>query len=167
MTQVTSLRIALAILLIAAGSIASAWTFQALGFAPCDLCLKERLPYYVGMALAGAACLLAWRGPAALLPAAFGFIGLIFAASAIFGAYHAGVEWGFWPGPKDCTGPLDHTRSVNDFLIQLQTVKIVRCDAAALRIFSLSLAGWNAVISAALGLLAAAGLRSCVANHRV
>ncbi|SFK52522.1 disulfide bond formation protein B [Methylocapsa palsarum] len=157
----TPFRIALAILLIASGSIASAWTLQVLGFAPCELCLKERIPYYVGIALAGAACLLALNRSTALLPAAFGFIGLIFAASAIFGGYHAGVEWGFWPGPKDCTGPLDHTQSVNDFLTRLQTFKAVRCDAVAIRIFGLSLAAWNAVISVALAGLAAAGVGAC------
>jgi disulfide bond formation protein DsbB len=155
----TPFRAALAILLIASGSIAAAWIFQALGFAPCDLCLKERIPYYVGIALAGIACFLAWEGPAALLPAVFGFLGLLFASSAIFGTYHAGVEWGFWPGPKDCTGPLDHTRAINDFLAQLQTFKVVRCDAVAIRIFGLSLAAWNALISIALASLAMAGLR--------
>ena len=28
----------------------------------------------------------------------------LFLGSAVFGAYHAGVEWGFWPGPAGCTG---------------------------------------------------------------
>jgi len=36
----------------------------------------------------------------------------------------------------------------------------VRCDSAALRILGLSLAGWNAVISAGLAALAALGLRA-------
>ena len=31
-------------------------------------------------------------------------IAVIFAGSAVFGDYHAGVEWGFWPGPTSCTG---------------------------------------------------------------
>jgi disulfide bond formation protein DsbB len=46
---------------------------------------------------------------------------------------------------------------VNDFLKQLQTVKVVRCDAVAIRILGLSLAGWNAVISAGLFALAIMG----------
>ncbi|WP_026607524.1 disulfide bond formation protein B [Methylocapsa acidiphila] len=150
-------RISLAILLIAAGSIASAWIFEAAGYAPCELCLKERLPYYVGVPLAGVAVYCAATSRNAALAAAFAGLSFIFAASAGFGAYHAGVEWGFWPGPTDCTGPLDHAASVKDFLAELQRVKVIRCDAAAIRIVGLSLAGWNAVISTGLALLAFVG----------
>ncbi|WP_036260596.1 disulfide bond formation protein B [Methylocapsa aurea] len=159
MLNLTPVRIALVILLVASGSIVGALIFEALGYAPCELCLKERIPYYAGIALAGLALFLAAKGPASLLPAAFAGLALIFAASAAFGAYHAGVEWGFWPGPMDCTGVLDHTRSVEDFLKQLQTVKVVRCDAVAIRILGLSLAGWNAVISVGLAALAGWGAR--------
>jgi disulfide bond formation protein DsbB len=153
-------RIALAILLIAAGSIISAWIFEALGYAPCELCLQERIPYYLGVPAAALAVALAARGRRVLLLAAFASLALIFAASAGFGAYHAGVEWGFWPGPKDCTGPLDHIRSVADFRAELQRVKVLRCDAVAIRIIGLSLAGWNAIVSAGLALLALAGAQA-------
>jgi disulfide bond formation protein DsbB len=87
-------------------------------------------------------------------------LALIFAASAIFGAYHAGIEWGLWPGPQECTGPLDHARSTEDFLKQLQSVKVARCDAPALKLVGLSLAGWNALVSAGLAALAVVGLRA-------
>ena len=95
----------------------------------------------------------------ALLRATLAGLVLIFAASAVFGAYHAGVEWGFWAGPTECTGALNRAASVEDFVKQLQTVKVVRCDSAALRILGLSLAGWNAIISAGLAALAVRGLR--------
>jgi disulfide bond formation protein DsbB len=152
--------IALVILAIAVSSIAGAFGFEALGYAPCELCLKERIPYYAAIPFAGLAVLLAARGSKALLRAALCILALIFAGSAIFGAYHAGVEWGFWPGPLECSGPLDRARSVADFLKQLQSAKIARCDAPALRILGLSLAGWNAVVSAGLAALAVAGARS-------
>jgi disulfide bond formation protein DsbB len=152
--------IALVILAIAVSSIAAAFVFEALGYAPCELCLKERIPYYAAIPFAGLAVLFAARGPRSLLRAAFLALALIFAASAIFGAYHAGAEWGFWPGPTECTGPLDHARSTADFLKQLQSVKVTRCDAPALRILGLSLASWNALISAGLAALAMLGLRA-------
>ncbi|MEJ0092972.1 MAG: disulfide bond formation protein B [Methylocella sp.] len=158
MPVMTPFRIALFILLVAAGSIIGAWIFQALGYAPCELCLKERIPYYAGIALAALTVFLAAKGKTSLLPAAFAGLALIFAASAVFGVYHSGVEWGFWQGPSDCTGPLDHAASMGDFLTQLKTVKVVRCDAVAIRIFGLSLAGWNAVISAFLAALAVKAL---------
>jgi disulfide bond formation protein DsbB len=37
----------------------------------------------------------------------------------------------------------------------LETVKVVRCDEVSLRVFGLSLANWNILISAAIAALAA------------
>jgi disulfide bond formation protein DsbB len=151
--------LALAILALAVLSIAGAFIFEALGYAPCELCLKERIPYYAAIPLAGLAALFAAAGRKTLLRPAFATLAVIFAASAALGAYHAGIEWGFWGGPQECSGVLSRAASVGDFLAQLQSAKVVRCDAAALRILGLSLAGWNAVISAGLAGLAVAGLR--------
>lgn len=152
--------LALAILTIAGASIAGAFLFEAAGYAPCELCLKERIPYYAAIPIAGLALLFAVRGSHQLSRMAFSILALIFTASAVLGAYHAGVEWGFWPGPTECTGAYQHAGTVEEFLKQLETVKVVRCDSAALRIFGLSLAGWNTVISAALVALAIIGQRS-------
>jgi disulfide bond formation protein DsbB len=150
--------IALVILAIAVSSIMGAFLFEALGYAPCELCLMERIPYYAAIPFAGLAVLFAARGSKTLSRTAFVVLALIFTASAIFGAYHAGVEWGFWAGPTECTGLLDRAASGDDFLKQLQSVKVARCDAPALRILGLSLAGWNALISAGLVELAIVGL---------
>ena len=139
-------------------TIAGAFAFQAAGIAPCELCLKERLPYYAGMALAAAIILVAWRGPGRLAQTGFALLALLFLFSAAFGAYHAGVEWGFWAGPSDCTGALTRASTNADFLHQLQTVHVVRCDAVAIRILGLSLAGWNAVVSVGIAAVACAGL---------
>ena len=90
-----------------------------------------------------------------------GFIALflIFAFSAGFGIYHAGVEWHFWEGPTACTGStMTKATTMQDFLNQLQTVKVVRCDAVTIRILGY-LAGWNAVISAVLAIIAIWGVR--------
>jgi disulfide bond formation protein DsbB len=149
--------ISLAILAIAVASIAGAFVFEAFGYAPCELCLKERIPYYAAIPLAGLAVFFAARGPSSLLRAAFFGLAMIFAVSAILGYYHAGVEWGIWPGPTTCSGPLKHVRSVEEFWRQLQSVRVARCDIPALRILGLSLAGWNAVVSAALAIAAMIG----------
>ena len=158
MPSPTPLRIALTILLVAAGSTAGAWIFQSLGHVPCELCLKERIPYYAGGALAALTVVLSRRGPENLLPAAFAGLALIFAAGTALGAYHSGIEFGLWPGPSDCTGPLGKAGSVGDFLKQLQTVKVVRCDQVSLRVLGFSLAVWNALISTGLSGLSAVGL---------
>jgi disulfide bond formation protein DsbB len=148
------------ILLIAAATIAGAWIFQAFGIAPCELCLSERIPYYVGIPVAAVTLIFALREWKALMLVGFILLFLIFAFSAGFGIYHAGVEWHFWEGPTACTGStMTKATSMQDFLHQLQTVKVVRCDAVAIRILGLSLAGWNAVISVVLAVIAIWGAR--------
>lgn len=145
-----ALHAASAILVIGAATIGGAWTFEALGYAPCELCLAQRWPYYLGIPLAGVTALLAGREAGRPVAAGFGLLAILFAGSAVFGAYHAGVEWGLWPGPSACTGALPRAGSTEDFLAQLENVQVVRCDAPSLRILGLSLAGWNAVVSAGL-----------------
>jgi disulfide bond formation protein DsbB len=157
-SDLRALRAAWAILLIAAATIAGTWIFQAVGYAPCELCLSERIPYYVGVPVAAATLFLAAEGYRRFAAAGFVLLFLIFAFSAGFGVYHAGVEWGFWPGPSSCTGAIPKAASMQDFLHQLKTIRVVRCDAVAIRILGLSLAGWNAVISAALAGLAIFGV---------
>ena len=138
-------------------TIAGAFAFQAAGIAPCELCLKERLPYYAGIAVAAVTVAAAARSPSPVALACFALLASLFLFSAGFGAYHAGVEWGFWAGPIDCTGTPERAASSADFLHQLQTARVVRCDAVAIRILGLSLAGWNVAVSIVIAALAAAG----------
>jgi disulfide bond formation protein DsbB len=157
--SITSLQAAFGVLVMAFATIAGAWVFEWAGYAPCELCLMQRWAYYAGVPLAALTAFIAARGPQGLARAMFLALALLFAASMVFGAYHAGVEWGFWPGPSGCTGALARAESMQDFLRQLETVKVVRCDAVAIRILGLSLAGWNAVVSAAMTGLAMIGAR--------
>lgn len=154
MSQVGSRTTALAILAVAAATIGGALASQHLyGLAPCKLCLIQRWPYYAGLPLAAAAAAVP-SGP--LRRAALALVALVFLVSAGLGLHHAGVEWGFWPGPSDCGGGAGPAPgSVGDFLKELEGAKVVSCTEAAFRVLGLSLAGWNAVIS--LGLAAAAG----------
>ena len=149
--------IAVVIAVVAAATIAGAWIFQAFGYLPCELCLKQRYAYYGGAPIA-AILAYASTGRARGIVAA-GMIGLalIFAANAVLGAYHAGVEWRFWPGPSGCTGIIAGPPNAADLMKTLQNAKVVACDEVQLRILGLSLAGWNALISAALAALAVKG----------
>mgnify|MGYP003342754091 CR=1 FL=1 len=164
LAALTPLRAAALACALAFATIAGAWIFEAAGYLPCDLCLKQRWVYYAGVPLAALATLAASFHARAATAALLVLLALIFAGGAVFGAYHAGVEWGFWQGPQGCTGAIDRPASMDDFLKQLQTVKVVRCDEVALRILGLSLAGWNAVISACVVGLAALGARRAMAR---
>jgi disulfide bond formation protein DsbB len=132
---------------LAAATIAGALVFEAFGYAPCELCLQQRWPYYIGVPLAVAGALLSGARPRAGA-IVLALVALVFAGSAVFGAWHAGVEWGFWPGPAGCTGAASaRATDMGDFLRQMETTRLVRCDEVAIRILGLSLAGWNALIS--------------------
>ncbi len=148
---------ALLVLAAAAATLAGAWTFQAFGVQPCELCLIERYPYYASLPLAAAAFLLARNAPPLFARAALGLMAAFFCAGAALAAYHAGVEWKFWPGPTGCTGQFVAPTSMAAFRAQLEHVHVVRCDAPSLRILGLSLAGWNVPISLAIAVAALMG----------
>jgi disulfide bond formation protein DsbB len=155
---------AITIAVVGAAAILGAFYFQyALGLAPCPLCLEQRIAYYVAIPLALILAFAAARGaPRGLLVAGLAVIALAMLANAGLGVYHAGVEWKFWPGPTDCSGPVTNLGRASDLMSKLRNVTVVRCDEAAWRFLGLSLAGYNVLISAALAAVAAwgaAGLR--------
>lgn len=159
---------ALVILIVSGATIGAALAFQLAGYAPCELCLMQRWPYYAGMPLAAVVTFsAASAAPRRPLAAGFWLLATVFAGSMAFGAYHAGVEWGLWPGPSSCTGgSAANPSSMEEFRQQLNTARVVRCDAVAIRILGLSLAGWNAVISLALAVLALGGALGRRADRR-
>jgi disulfide bond formation protein DsbB len=147
---------ALAIGVVALATLVGAWVIQGLGYAACDLCYQERYAYYAGVPLAAIAFALAASGSShALTRAIFWLVALIFAANVVLAAYHSGVEAHLWQGPTPCTGSIAGSESGESLLDQLATVKVVNCDVVQLRIFGLSLANWNVLVSGALALFAA------------
>ena len=151
---------ALAVFAGSTATILGAWYFQyVLKYPPCPLCLEERLPYHIviplSLLLAIAAIV---RAPRALIIVGFLAIVAAMLCSAALGAYHAGVEWRWWAGPTDCSGPLTDLTAGGSLLSQLNSIHVVRCDEAAWRFLGISLAGYNALISLALAAIAGLGL---------
>lgn len=136
---------------VAFATIAGAWLFEYYGYAPCELCLQQRWAYYAGIPLAVAVAFL----PPSWARRGLYLLAVLWLASMIFGIYHAGVEWKWWLGPSTCGS----TGGLGDGLPDLTKI-VVLCNEAAIRIFGLSLAGWNAVISLGLALAAAMGARA-------
>lgn len=143
----------LVVVLVGLATILAAWGFEILGgFVPCQLCLEQRIPYYVGLPVALLALLAALAGMRPAVSRGLLLVaGLIFAAGTALAVYHAGAEWGLWQGPTDC-GPGGGTVPTNagDILNQLGGIRIVSCTEASWRFLFLSFAGWNAAISAFL-----------------
>ena len=133
--------------------IVGALGFQYIGgVEPCEMCHWQRWPL-IGAAVIGfgttglvAAGLLNARAVKAVVWLVLALI----AVSGAIGAYQAGVEWKFLPGPASCTG----SRFVFAGLSNLNNEHVVRCDEASWRLLGISLAGYNAIFSlgaAALG----------------
>jgi disulfide bond formation protein DsbB len=151
---------ALAITAIAAATLAGAWFFQlVLDIRPCPLCLEQRYAYYLALPLGAVVALASLRrAPRPLLLAGLAILGLAALGNAWLGGYHAGVEWGFWQGPTDCSGPVGNLGSAGNLLERLDTVRVIRCDEVQWRFLGLSLAGYNVLISLLMAAIAAWGM---------
>jgi disulfide bond formation protein DsbB len=150
-------------LLASAGMLAVAHAFETFGgLAPCPLCLRQREVYWAAMALAAAFMVIVrlpggprWR------EATCWVLALVFLGGAGLAAFHAGVEWKFWPGPATCLGAAGGVSAADlQALLEGAPVETPSCDKAAWVFAGLSMAGWNAVISLILaGLSVLAALR--------
>ena len=147
-------------LLAAFGSfalLAGAFIFQSLGYAPCNMCIWQRWPHGVAIALAVIAFALAPRRAAAYA-LYLGALALI--AGAGIGVFHAGVELGYWEGPTTCSGGDVSALTPAELIAKLQAAPLVRCDEVAWSFIGISMAGWNAILSVGLALTAFAASRS-------
>lgn len=127
-------------------TIIAALMFEHLGgFVPCELCLAQRLPYYIGLPLLAAIIGMWSKIPKPLRITATLGVAAIFIWSTYLGGFHAGVEWGFWPGPTACTGTGEGVNFSD--LNNINETKVVPCDEPQIRFFGLSFAGLNAIIS--------------------
>ena len=155
-----ALTAALAVAIVAAATLAGAWFFQlVLDIRPCPLCLEQRYAYYLALPLGALVAFAAVKGaPRPVLLAGLAILAFAALGNAWLGGYHAGVEWGFWQGPTDCTGPVGNLGSAGNLLERLDTVKVIRCDEVQWRFLGLSLAGYNVLISLWMAAIAAWGL---------
>jgi disulfide bond formation protein DsbB len=143
------------IAVVATFIIAGAWFFQlVIGLIPCELCLAQRIPYYAGIPLAIVLAFFA-RDPRRSTLARLWLLLLagLFGYGAGVGVYHAGVEWGFWPGPTTCSGARLPSAG-GDLLAAIKRTRVVSCDEVQWRFLGLSMAGYNVLIAGALAAFA-------------
>lgn len=145
------------VLLAAGGSAAlllGAFGFQYIGeLAPCKMCIWQRYPHAGAVGIGALAFLI----PGAILP----YLGALAAlATSAIGAFHAGVEQGWWQGPTTCTSAPIANLSGEELMNQIMSAPLVRCDEIPWQMFGLSMAGWNAVLSLVLVGLWVAAARS-------
>jgi len=134
-----------AVFAITMAVIVTAWGFQLAGYIPCPLCLQQRWAYYAVVPLSGIllGLLLADPSRSGLVRRGLLLVALIMTAGAILAAYHAGVEWKWWPGPATCA----FGAGLSGGLPNLDTARVISCDDAQWRFLGLSFAGWNVIVS--------------------
>jgi disulfide bond formation protein DsbB len=131
---------------VALGLILGALAFQYIGgYPPCEMCHWQRWPHIAAVVVGLGGGLLVETGlldRKLALPLAGLAVALV-AGSGALGVYHAGVEWRFWPGPSACTSAYVPGQVVD--LTHFGRVPL--CDRAAWRLFGISMAGYNALVS--------------------
>ena len=129
-------RLALGVpVLLLGGAYLSQYGF---GLFPCEMCWWQRYPHFAAIVLA---LISAFAAPKRLWIALAGLAILI---SGLIGAYHAGVEYKWWEGLTTCSSTAG-SGSLEDIL----NAPLIRCDEAQWRLFGISLAGFNFLISTA------------------
>jgi len=124
------------------GALISQYGF---GLFPCEMCYWQRWPHQAAILLAGLALLL--RKNTAALRTLTICAALAILISGGIGAFHAGVEYGLWPGPACSTGA-NGPISINDIMAG----PVIACDKPQFAVGGISLAGFNALFSFAGGI---------------
>ena len=122
--------------LLLAGAYVSQYGF---GLYPCEMCWWQRYAHFAALAPALAAFVARPKATWIALAA------LAVLASGLIGAFHAGVEYGWWQGFTTCSSPIGEAGG--DALANIMNAPLVRCDVAPWTLAGISLAGFNALIS--------------------
>jgi disulfide bond formation protein DsbB len=150
-------RLGLSAAIASTALLGGAYYFQYIvGLDPCDLCLWQRYPHMMVIAagLAAVACFAAPR--LALVLTLVAISGLLITAG--IGVFHVGVEQHWWQAPQTCSGRIPVGLSTEALKKYLLSTKMVRCDEVAWKMWGVSMAGWNAILSGGLAFLLVANV---------
>ena len=129
------------------GAYIGQYTFHLV---PCEMCWWQRYAHFAALGLAALGLLrpslrlLTWLAALAIL------------IGGLLGAYHAGVEYGWWEGLTACTS---ETALGANPLDAIMNAPLIRCDQVQWSLLGISLAGFNFLISVPAALLVIVLLR--------
>jgi disulfide bond formation protein DsbB len=110
------------------------------GLPPCEMCWWQRYPHFAALGIGGLAFVVK---PARVWTA---LAGLAIITSGLIGGFHAGVEYGWWPGITGCAALPSGVDVMN-----VSAAPLIRCDVAPWTLLGISLAGYNFLISCLSG----------------
>jgi len=149
MTEKINKKILFFLLIFISLVLASAFLIEyKLGHQPCKLCIYERIPYFLSVALILKIFLIKNYEKVTFL-----ILALIFIFSSLLAFYHFGIEQGFFKESLVCTSEsLSETLSKEEILEQLKR-NTIGCKDVSFRIFGFSLATINIIFSILLSVI--------------
>ena len=137
------------ILLFSIFALGTAYFVQhILNHKPCNLCLIERIPYIFAIIIISLGTILKKFNKAIII-----LLILIFIIASIISFYHFGIEQGFFKESLVCNLDSSITNLSKEDLIKELQRQTVSCKDVSFRIFSLSLATINTIISLILSVI--------------
>jgi len=133
-------------LVVPAALLGGAYISQyGFGLFPCVMCWWQRYAHFAALAFAVLAFAVPVSGgrarPLVMLA------GLAIAVSAVIGAYHAGVEYGWWKGLTTCSSAVKLSDGGDPLAAIMNKAPMVSCDQAQWTLLGISLAGFNFLFS--------------------
>ena len=138
------------ILLFSIFALSAAYFVQhILDHKPCNLCLIERLPYIFAIIIIVSLGLILKKFEKTIII----LLILIFITATIISFYHFGIEQGFFKESLVCNLDSSITNLSKEDLIKELQQQTVSCKDVSFRIFGLSLATINTIISLILSVI--------------
>ena len=110
--------------------------------APCDMCLKQRHPYYALIVLVVFFYLFKKDNHILFLL----FVELLILYGLFYAIWHVGIEQNILKGPASCSGSLLQTDSVQDLKQQITNKPVVSCSEVIWAIGGISAATLNTIL---------------------
>ena len=110
--------------------------------APCEMCLKQREPYYIIIAGFTLIRIFKWQDRI------WFYLGvqLISTYGLFYSIWHVGIENKLLSGPAGCSDGLNITNNASDLKEQILSKPVINCEDVAWSIFGLSAATINALL---------------------
>ena len=109
---------------------------------PCEMCLKQREPYYIIIVGFMLIAILKWQ------QRIWFYLGvqLISIYGLFYSIWHVGIENKLLSGPAGCSGELNITNNTSSLKDQILSKPVINCEDVAWSIFGLSAATINSLL---------------------
>ncbi len=109
---------------------------------PCEMCLKQREPYYI--IIAGFILVMILKGQDKI----WFYVGvqIVSIYGLFYSLWHVGIENKILAGPSSCSGGLNISTNTSSLKEQIISKAVINCEEVAWSIFGLSAATMNSLL---------------------